>query len=297
MRSHRQEHYDAALNSVKLPDGKPLVSVIVPVYNAEKHLVRCLDSLVSQTLHDIEILCVNDGSTDTSDIILDEYVQKDSRVFVFNQENKGPGEARNTALDNAQGKYILFCDADDTLEPDAASECLETMETNRVDIVIFNTNIIDVDKVKLGKKNLSGQYISSIGAIYEGILNQRDSFRILLYASASVWGFSFRYDLINRYNLRFPQCRMGEDNIFLLSYLMTIQFGYALNKILYTHYIHKGSLVDVTLDKNPWLRRFVFLPKLLGNIFKFAMTNKKLFKVIYVSYWILGWFQTRRSRI
>ena len=91
----------------------PKISVIVPVYNVEKYLRECLDSIVNQTLQDIEIICINDGSTDGSAVILEEYAAKDKRIKILNQENKGAGEARNAGINSAQGKYLAFIDGDD----------------------------------------------------------------------------------------------------------------------------------------------------------------------------------------
>ncbi|MDR2480735.1 MAG: glycosyltransferase family 2 protein [Spirochaetaceae bacterium] len=267
----------------------------MPVYNAEKYLARCLDSLVCQTLHNIEILCVNDGSTDNSGAILNKYAKNDSRITVFNQENQGPGSARNTALDNTKGKYILFCDADDVLDTNAAHECLVIMENNHVDIVIFNTDIIEIDRIEPGKKNLSGEYISIVQPKNEGMLNQKESFEISILAN--LWGYCFRSDLINCYNLRFTHYHAGEDGIFLHSYLMLIQSGYALNKKLYIYYVHKGSLADAALDKHPWLSRFAHLPRLLLNTFKFAVKSKKPFKEIYVFYWLFVWLRSRKRKV
>jgi glycosyltransferase involved in cell wall biosynthesis len=272
----------------------PLVSIIVPVYNAEKYLQRCLDSLVCQTLRNIEILCVNDGSTDGSSAILAEYAQKDSRITIFNQENQGPGVARNTALDNAKGKYILFCDADDMLEPEAAFECSEAMKKNGVDVVIFNTHIIELDRVEASKKNLSGHYISVVQSKNEGLFNQKESYKISVFSS--VWGISFRSDLIKRHKLRFPHYRTVEDTIFVLTYLMTIQSGYALNKVLYVYYAHKDSLMELLLDKHPWLTRFMFLPRLLWNTFMFAARNKMIIRERYVFYWLFVWLRSRLGK-
>jgi glycosyltransferase involved in cell wall biosynthesis len=91
----------------------PKVSVIIPVYNVDKYLKQCLDSVATQTLRDIEIICVNDGSTDGSLAILEEYAKKDSRIVVINQKNQGAGLARNKALKCAQGRYFVFMDSDD----------------------------------------------------------------------------------------------------------------------------------------------------------------------------------------
>jgi glycosyltransferase involved in cell wall biosynthesis len=261
------------------------ISIIVPVYNAEKYLVRCLDALTAQTLNEIEILCVNDGSTDKSVEILNRYAERDSRVRIFNQENKGPGVARNLALDNAKGKYILFCDSDDTLEPDACRECFTAMENNKVDLVVFNSNLIEVDRVSISSKNIKGEYIPLVRSNNIGLLHKIDCINISILPY--VWGYLFRTDLINRYALRFEPYRFSEDVIFLQSYIMIANSGYALEKRLYNHFAHKGSLVDAVYSKyNPWLIRFVNSCTLVASTFKFALKIKRPFSEIYVIYWL-----------
>ena len=106
------------------------VSVIIPVYKAEKYLRQCLDSICGQTLKDIEIICVDDGSTDSSPEILKEYREKDERVIVVRQENAGAGAARNKGLDISKGKYLSFLDADDFFEPDMLEEAFRCAEIN-----------------------------------------------------------------------------------------------------------------------------------------------------------------------
>ena len=95
----------------------PLISVIVPVYNTEKYLHRCIDSILNQTFTDFELLLINDGSTDSSSAICDEYAEKDCRVRVFHKPNGGVSSARNLGLEKAQGEWITFCDSDDRVYP------------------------------------------------------------------------------------------------------------------------------------------------------------------------------------
>ena len=102
--------------------NNPQISVIVPVYNAEKWLRRCVDSILAQTFTDFELLLIDDGSTDGSPAICDEYAQRDSRIKVFYQKNSGVSAARNSGLDHARGEWILFVDADDYLYEDVVSE-------------------------------------------------------------------------------------------------------------------------------------------------------------------------------
>ncbi len=96
--------------------SKPLISVIVPVYNAEKTLRRCVDSILSQTFTEFELLLINDGSKDNSGVICDEYARKDSRIRVFHKENGGVSSARNVGLDNLRGEWVTFVDSDDYVE-------------------------------------------------------------------------------------------------------------------------------------------------------------------------------------
>lgn len=115
------------------------VSVILPVYNCEKYLRQCLDSLVSQTLRDIEIICINDGSTDSSGEILAEYAARDERFVIINTENGGAGKARNTGIDAACGKYLYFPDSDDWLENNALSTVYRIAENDKADITVFRS--------------------------------------------------------------------------------------------------------------------------------------------------------------
>lgn len=117
-----------------------LVSVIVPVYNVENYLRQCLDSIVNQTLKNIEIICVDDSSTDRSKDILKEYSQKDKRIKVVTQPNKGAGAARNNGLSIATGKYLSFLDSDDFFEPDMLEAAYNKAEEDKADFVVFKSD-------------------------------------------------------------------------------------------------------------------------------------------------------------
>ena len=113
---------------------RPLLSVIVPVYKAEKYIHKCISSILNQTFKDLELILVDDGSPDNSGVICDEYATKDSRVKVFHQENGGVCVARNTGLDNATGEYVFFVDSDDYILTD-------TLETLYTDVLNHNADI------------------------------------------------------------------------------------------------------------------------------------------------------------
>lgn len=117
---------------------RPMISVIVPIYNGEKTLTRCLDSILSQTYNDFEVVLVNDGSTDGSMNLCEEYAQKDSRIRIFNQTNKGVSAARNLGIRNSEGEFLTFVDCDDWIEPEMLSRMYDIMDSNDVDIVYLN---------------------------------------------------------------------------------------------------------------------------------------------------------------
>lgn len=118
------------------------VSVIIPVYNVEPYLSACLDSVCHQTLRDIEIICINDGSTDRSLDILQSYAERDSRIQVYSQENRGPGEARNAGIYRAHGEYIQFMDSDDMLEPDVLLYAYEKAKAEKLDVFAFDAHAV-----------------------------------------------------------------------------------------------------------------------------------------------------------
>ena len=174
---------------------EPLVSVIVPVYNVAAYLQRCLDSLLGQTYRNLEIICVNDGSTDGSAAILDEYATKDARIKVIHQENAGVSVARNRGLDSATGEYVGFIDADDWLEPDAY-EKITSLCAAGVDYVWFGTSVEnasdDAQKAQL-------EHCLRIPG--EGIRKLRES--DFLNSDGCVWNKVYRREFIEKYHCRF----------------------------------------------------------------------------------------------
>ena len=125
----------------------PKISVIVPVYNAEKYLHRCVDSILTQTFTDFELLLINDGSKDKSGAICDEYAAKDSRVRVFHKENGGVSSARNLGLDNAKGEWITFVDSDDWIVSDMYEKMLQKLVKNNADLCLCDINMYWGDEV------------------------------------------------------------------------------------------------------------------------------------------------------
>ena len=152
-----------------------LVTIVVPVYNVEKYLRKCLNSIVNQTYENIEIICVDDGSPDNSINILNEFAQSDKRVKIIRQENQGLSGARNTGINNAIGKYIMFIDSDDWIELNMVELMVNKIENENLDLVVCGNTNYYVNKIK--KQELT-KLSSEI--IYSGIDYFRQNYKKII---------------------------------------------------------------------------------------------------------------------
>lgn len=226
------------------------ISVIVPVYNGEKYIKSCLESLVNQTLKDIEIICIDDGSTDNSFKILTEYENKYSNINVFRQENAGVSEARNQGISKSRGEYIAFVDIDDYIELNMYEEMYKITKINDVEVVMCDFLHEQIDGNKKGgnynlpsNELLNKDYIIKTicpNLMFDGVYNP-------------IWNKIYSRKLIERVKFIMPRgIQYGEDLIFQLEIFDKIENIVFINKPLY-HYIDRnGSLTDLknyrTLD-------------------------------------------------
>ena len=157
-------------------DFEPKVSVIIPVYNVEEYLRECLDSVVNQTLKEIEIICVDDGSTDSSLDILKEYAEKDNRITVMKQANLHAGVARNAGLSVAKGEYLSFLDSDDFFEKDMLEKMFLKVSSNLSDVIVCSNNLWDDKKSCItGKMIIRNEFKNQTFNILD-IKNTKDSY-------------------------------------------------------------------------------------------------------------------------
>lgn len=198
---------------------EPKISVIIPVYNVEKYLKKCLDSLVNQTFKDIEIICINDGSTDDCLSILNEYAAKDERIIVISQENQGPGAARNKGLEIAKGEYISFIDPDDWVNTEFYSELYNEAKISDYDIVKgVRINVNSKNVIKKHKQLEPGMFFYSwLSCIY-------------------------KTKIINDNKLRFPAAYSFEDMAFLMLFFSFAKKYSASEKASYYCFQRMDSL-------------------------------------------------------
>lgn len=189
------------------------ISVVVPIYNEEKHLNRCIESILAQSFNDWELILVDDGSEDGSIEICEDYARKDSRIKVIHQQNKGYSGARNTGILVAEGKYIIFVDGDDWIEPSTLMAGYNGMEQNGVDIVIggVNVRIFDGDtQVDITEGSLEEDYIFNMKDFNVAAPRLRDISGTLLYC---VWSRLYKMDIIRDNGLRFDENLFVQEDV------------------------------------------------------------------------------------
>lgn len=206
----------------------PKISVIVPVYNAEKYLRRCLDCIISQDFQDFELLLVNDGSKDSSGLICNEYAQKDKRVHVINKKNGGASSARNVGLKASHGEYIAFSDADDWME----KKWLSFMMENIRDEDLLITGYVNHENNMIENKTLplAIYYKDKIG---DACLTLLDSFQM-----GYLWSMLFRSSIIKSNHILMDEnMKIQEDLDFILRYIMC-SHSFKTTNICQYHYYH-----------------------------------------------------------
>ena len=215
------------------------ISVIVPVYNVEAYLEECLEHVINQTFKDIEVICINDGSTDRSPDILNEFAQDDGRIRIINQENHGLGAARNGGIELAKGDYIYFMDGDDFLELTALEELYEISTKHDTDFTIFKLNNFD-DKTK---KPISDDYYSMPHLkqrVGDEVFCYSDVEDMALRLAVNSQGNFFKRQFID--DLRFPEGLLFEDNVFFTKALFKAGRIFFYDRFLYNRRVREDSL-------------------------------------------------------
>lgn len=218
---------------------EPLVSIIVPVYNAEAYLERCVNSVLTQEYKNFELLLVDDGSRDESHAICDRYAVRDERVKVIHKENSGVSDSRNQALDRAEGEYLQFLDADDWLTPDATKLFVQSIQNSGCDMVIADFY------------RVAGEKLSHKGDIEkEGLLTREEFANCMMENPADfyygvLWNKFYRRELVEKLQLRMdPAISWCEDFIFNMEYIRHCKTIYALQVPVYYYVKTKGGLVN-----------------------------------------------------
>lgn len=243
---------------MKNKTGTPLISVIVPVHNLEKYLVRCIESIIGQTYKNLEIILIDDGSTDTSGQIIDEFKKKDNRIKVIHKENGGESNARNTGLRMATGEYIAFCDCDDWMDLDMYETLAWELIQENIDMVASGwyketdsssqeiRNALPVDSRVFGREELL-KY-----------LYMRDSYRGFAYMWDKLYKREILKDKDGNWILFHEDLRLGGDVLYLAEVALNVKRAKYVDRAFYHYYQRDESgchTKDVTKLRE-WLKAY-----------------------------------------
>ncbi|MGF0057462.1 glycosyltransferase family 2 protein [Limosilactobacillus reuteri] len=211
-----------------------LVSIIIPVYNKEKYISKCMESVLAQTYETLEIVVINDGSTDRSSQLIMDFIKKDKRIKFFSQVNAGVGVARNKGILNATGKYILFLDADDILSKNYVENL---MKYKKYDLVVSGIRLVSREK-KIEKKQINPE--NSVKYLPEDIekILTHDKYPIFSIVCTKLFNLS----TIKENDLTFLPIQYGEDSIFMISYLAKIKTVKTISFVGYINNVVLGTL-------------------------------------------------------
>lgn len=247
----------------------PTVSIIVPVYNAEKFLKRCLDSILNQEYADFELLLIDDGSEDTSGVICDSYAAADERVRVIHQANAGVSNARNLGLCNARGEYLQFLDSDDWITPNATKLLVEAAVQYGCDLVIADFYRVVGDRVShkgdiedntvMTQEEFAAHMIENPADFYYGVL----------------WNKLFRREIVEQYQLRMDaSISWCEDFMFNLEYIRHANVFYALQVPIYYYVKTKGSLVTQGMSLTNTIKMKLMVFEYYNNFYKHVLDEE-----------------------
>lgn len=222
--------------------NKPDISIIVSCYKGGNSLPTCLDALLSQSLENIEVICINDGSPDNTADILKEYANKDKRIIVItNEQNLGVSKSRNRGISLSRADYIMFCDADDYYDTSMCEDMLEAIQDSKADIAISEIRVIYEAhrELKYSDDNYYSLKFSGLEEINENIILNTD---------LSPTNKIFQKVILNKYNIRFPEGLYYEDAYFCSAYLCCSDNIYYLNEKLYNYIRHNESTMSDTFS-------------------------------------------------
>ena len=226
------------------------ISVIMPVYNVEEYLNECLDSVTQQTLKDIEIICIDDGSTDNSLKILNEYAQKDPRIKIITKKNEGQAIARNIGIKEAQGEYVAFVDSDDFIEPDMFEKLYSKAKDNNLDLAMCKIATYDNQTGEI-KDNVWYYMLGVFRDFEKDIFTHKDTKEFTCNISVTPYNKIYKNSLLKENDILFPEGLIFEDEKFFFDTYLRAKKVSIVDEFLYYYRVNrKGSTVDISKEND-----------------------------------------------
>ena len=261
-------------------EKNPQISVIIPIYNCEKYIKECLSSLIKQTFKNFEIICINDGSNDDTLKILKKFEAKDERIIIFNQNNSGPGIARNIGMKKSKGKYLIFLDSDDIFKKTMLEELYIKIKENDSDVVICNSQ--NFEKKKWWKKFYEKNYLISNNIIKQKTFSsldiEKDFLNLFIWWP---WDKLFKRKYIENLGIEYQNLKSSEDLFFVAASVIAAKKISYLDKILINHRIGIKNSVSNSRQKS-W-DNFYYALKELKRFIKEKGLYKR-FKQDFINY-------------
>ena len=233
------------------------VSVILPIYNVEEFLPKSIESVMNQTYRNLEIVLVDDGSTDSCSKICDDYAQKDKRIKVIHKKNGGLSSARNAGINMASGEFIYFLDSDDYIETNLVEMCVGVIQATMCDVVVFNHAIESESKEEIGTTHFLQQHI--ITDTIDKKMKYVSNILLKYQVGWNAWNRFYKADIIRDNKLYYPDNNVifAEDQAFALLIALYQKKMVVINNVLY-HYLQRGTSI-MGKNKKPPLSKFVKL--------------------------------------
>ncbi len=223
------------------------LSIIIPVYNLEQYLPKCLDSILEQSFGDFEIICVNDGSSDNSIEVLQNFKNKDDRVIIIDKKNEGSGVARNTALSIAKGEYIFFVDGDDWLENNALEKMVSKADELNTDILIFGGLSYYEDKGQNGGYSANKLPKNYLNKVFSANDIKKDIFKF----PSTAWTKLYRHEFLTKNDIKFQLIKAGQDQLPFFHSMITAERIALYPENLYCYRKNrKGAVTAAKKKKN-----------------------------------------------
>ena len=252
------------------------ISVIVPVYNVEQYLERCVESIINQTYKNLEIILVDDGSTDNSGKLCDELAKKDGRIKVIHKENGGLSEARNTGISHAKGEYVYFPDSDDWIEPDTFIALAEALESLEFDIISFNREFVKGEEDPIVSDPLVTQ-------VFEG----KDAF-VQMLKHSYITGFAndkiYKKSLFVDNNISFPKGKYYEDLGTNYKLFLSAENVFATNQKYYHYLIDNPDSITQSWNEQKFSDMFEFYKDIFYSDFVRSRLNQEELQISQLYY-------------